>query len=469
MEFGLLGYPLGLPERCQQLIGARNELCGATMLRPRLSPSQRIAMVDANTARDSHRLAAVYQYEMERNQIPVCVLGAGPYGLSVAAHLQGRRTAARTFGDPLSAWRKNAPRQMFLKSVASASSLSAPTRGYTLNDFCAAAGESQLTDHDPIPNDLFVRYGLWFQENVVPGVEREMAREVTKNGRFQIVLDSGERVEAGAVVVATGHVKFAHVPAELRALVPDGPGANGHISHSSQHQDFARFAGREVAVLGAGQSALETAALLNEAGATVHALARRQRVLWANPPVNGAGPPPFWRRKRESPLGPGWPLYALSYGPQLVARLPSSSRRMLVRKILGPSGAWWLRDRVVGVIDLREDWHLEHAEAQDGRVRLRGRLGSGGHDELVVDHVIASTGYRVDVDALDYLSPELRGQVRKAYGWPRLSRWGESSVPGLFFTGLPSAATFGPLMRFVAGTRFAAPQTAAAAAAAGLR
>jgi cation diffusion facilitator CzcD-associated flavoprotein CzcO len=406
---------------------------------------------------------------MEQNGTPVCVLGAGPYGLSIAAHLGGQRTGVRTFGDPLSAWRKHAPREMFLKSVASASSLSAPRSGYRLNDFCAAAGETPLTDHDPIPNDLFIRYGLWFQENLVPGVEREMVTEVTKNGRFEMVLDSGERVQAGAVVVATGHVKFAHVPGELRALIPDGPAPDALVSHSSQHEDFVRFAGREVAVLGAGQSALETAALLNEAGAKVHVLARRQRVLWANPPVNGNGPPPLWRRKPDSPLGPGWSHYAVSYGPQIVARLPSSSRRMLVRKILGPSGAWWLRDRVVGVIDLREDWHLLQARAEDGRVALRARVGEHGHDELVADHVIASTGYRVDVDALDFLSPALRRQIRTAYGWPRLSRAGESSVPGLFFAGLPSAATFGPLMRFVAGTSFAAPRAAAAAVAAARR
>jgi FAD-dependent urate hydroxylase len=400
---------------------------------------------------------------MKSHRTSVCVLGAGPYGLSVAAHLREHGTSMRVFGEPLSAWRQHMPKQMFLKSVPGASSISAPAAGYRLNDFCAECEGKTLKKDEPVPIGLFVRYGLWFQENLVPEVENERVCEVSRNGTgFNLLLSSGERVHAAAVVVATGHVDFAHIPVELRAIVPDGPSADGAVSHSSQHDDFARFAGREVAVIGAGQSALETAALLHEAGAQPHLLARRRRVLWADPPTNGNGRHTL--RKPDSPLGPGFSLYAVSHGPTLVSRLPGPSRRMLVRRILGPSGAWWLRERVVDVLDVREGWRLEQVAATGGRVLLRGRTDADDADELAVDHVIASTGYRVDPDALEFLSPELRGQIRRVFGWPVLSRRSESSVAGLFFTGLTSAATFGPLLRFVAGTSFAAPRTAAAAA-----
>ena len=417
--------------------------------------------------RDSGDSTAVHVY-MERSHIPVCVVGAGPYGLAVAAHLRERGTAARVFGDPLSAWRRHMPRQMFLKSAPGASSICAPTAGYRLRDFCAASEGRALTHDEPVPIDLFVRYGLWFQENLVPHVEREHVRELTGNGNgFELLLSSGECVHAGAVVVATGHLDFAHVPPELRALAPDGPSPDGPVSHSSQYDDLTRFADRDVAVIGAGQSALETAALLHEAGARPHLLARRRRVLWADAPTNG-GPRPLLR-KPESPLGPGWSLYAVSHGPTMVTRLPARSRRMLVRRILGPSGAWWLRERVVGIIDVREGWRLEQASLNGGRVLLRGRTVDDVADELAVDHVIASTGYQVDSNALPFLGRDLRARIRRVYGWPALSRRSESSVPGLFFTGLTSAATFGPLLRFVAGTSFAAPRTAAAAAAASER
>jgi hypothetical protein len=357
---------------------------------------------------------------------------------------------------------------MFLKSAPTASSISAPVAGYQLSDFCAASERRPLDANEPVPIDLFVRYGLWFQENLVPDVERERVVDLARNGNgFDLRLSSGESLHAASVVVATGHVDFAHIPTDLRSLAPDGPSAEARVSHSCQHDDLTRFAGRDVAVIGAGQSALETAALLHEAGARPHLLARGRRVLWADPPTNGT--PRRLLRKPDSPLGPGWSLYAVSHGPTFVTRLPGRSRRMLVRRILGPSGAWWLRERVVGVIDVREGWRLERATMAGDRVLLRGRTHNDVADEVAVDHVIASTGYRVDPDALGFLSPDLRGRIRRVYGWPVLSRGSESSVPGLFFTGLTSAATFGPLLRFVAGTNFAAPRVAAAAAAASKR
>jgi hypothetical protein len=170
-------------------------------------------------------------------------------------------------------------------------------------------------------------------------------------------------------------------------------------------------------------------------------------------------------RKPTSVLGPGWSLYAVSHAPTAVSRLPNASRLVLVRKILGPSGAWWLRERVVGVIDVRVGWRLMQSRFANGRVALAGRTAENESEELAVDHVIAATGYRVDVDSIGFLDPGLRAQLRRVRSWPSLNRRSESSVPGLFFTGLPSAATFGPLLRFVAGTSFAAPRVSAALAA----
>jgi hypothetical protein len=397
---------------------------------------------------------------------PVPIIGAGPYGLSVAAHLRERSIETRIFGEPLGAWRRHMPKRMLLKSTASASSLSSPRPGYRLQDFCAETGADPVDDRHPVSRDLFVRYGLWFQEQLVPDVERVAVEHISVNGGgFRLRLGSGEMVTSPALVLATGHVAFAHVPSLLRALTREGPAPDAPVSHSSQHDDLDRFADRDVAVIGAGQSALETAALLHEAGARPHLLARSSRLLWADPPdvsTNG-----LRRRipKPESDLGPGFSLYAVSRGPTLVSRLPSRSRLMLVKRILGPSGAWWLRDRFVGVIDARIGWRLESAALSDGRLLLRGWTPTQKRDELEVDHVIAATGYRVDVDALTFLDAHLRAQVRRVAGWPSLTRSFESSVDGLFFTGLSAAATFGPLMRFVAGTAFAARRVSAALAA----
>ena len=370
----------------------------------------------------------------------------------------------RVFGDPLSAWRNHMPSQMFLKSHASASSLSAPEPGYALSDFCAETGAPPVRDDEPVPIERFVQYGLWFQERLVPNTERVEVHDVRRNGNgFELRLESDEVVRTPAVVLASGHLSFAHVPTELGAIAPEGPSARGAVSHSSQHTDFSRFAGRDVAVIGAGQSALETAALLYEAGAAPQLLVRRPRVLWAHAPKGKPGrrhmPAP------DSPLGRSWSLYAVSRWPDVLSELPRRSRLLLVRKILGPAGAWWLRQRVVGLVEVRTGWRLEQASLVDGRIRLRGRTESGARDALTVDHVIASTGYRVDVDSISFLERGLRRQLRSVVGWPVLTRASESSIPGLFFTGLPAAATFGPLLRFVAGTAFAAPRISAALAA----
>ncbi len=389
--------------------------------------------------------------------VPVAIIGAGPYGLSIAAHLRGRGIRARVFGEPMGVWRHHMPEGMFLKSEPRASSISAPAPGFTLGDFCEEIGLRPLHDGEPVPIDLFIRYGLWFQEHLVESAERLSVRRVaSSNGTFDLLLDSGEELQASAVVVASGQVDFAYVPPELSALVPEGPSAAGRVSHTSQHRHFSSFTGREVAIVGGGQSALESAALLHETGARVHVLVRRSRLLWANPPLEAADGWPERLLKPPSPLGPGWSHYTLSRAPGFVRWLPPQSRLLLVRKVLGPAGAWWLRDRVVGEVDLRVGGRIEAASVSDGRVTLRWRGLNSEMAELAVDHVLAATGYRVNLEANDFLDPDLVGRLKRVAGSPRLSASFESSAPGLFFTGLSAAATFGPLLRFVCGTPFAA-------------
>jgi lysine/ornithine N-monooxygenase len=384
------------------------------------------------------------------------VIGAGPYGLSVAAHLAGLGVQARVFGDPMATWRRHMPEGMFLKSTPSASSISAPGPGFTLMDFCDHVGTPRLHEDQPVPIDLFERYGLWFQKQLVPWVEpHHVCQVIPAGGGFRVVLESGEDMAADAVVVATGLMSYAHTPRELASI--------GAVTHSSQHRQPAGFAGREVAIVGAGQSALETAALLHESGAQVRVLARGNRVLFARPP----GPSSLIHQvlKPASPMGPGWSLFGLHRGAALFRHLPLDARLRTVRSVLGPSGAWWLRERVVGLIDVRTEHQVRTAWVEGSQTVLHLREADRRSYELPVDHVIAATGYRVDVAALNFLAPSLRDGLTRAGGSPHLSAGFESSTPGLFFVGLASAATFGPLLRFVCGTEFAGPCVSSAVAA----
>ncbi|MEU8585631.1 FAD-dependent oxidoreductase [Streptomyces sp. NPDC048664] len=388
---------------------------------------------------------------------PVAVIGAGPFGLSTAAHLRARGIPVRVFGEPMVSWRDHMPEGMLLKSTPAASSLDAPQRGHTLADYCDAAGVPRLvSDEDIIPVDTFIAYGEWFQHKLVPELERVRVVSVDRrpHGGFDLKLDSGEQFTARAVVVATGLSGLAHLPPELGAAA-DGPAPTGPISHSSQHHDLTRFRGKELVVIGAGQSALETAALAAEAGARVRVVSRGHgRVAFGAPP---------WKQPRlrpESPFGRAWSLWALSHYPHPYRFLPDQARHYLVRRVLGPLGAWWLEDRFAGAVQVSEVARVVRASVSPDGPALTVLTHSGRTEEVTADHVIAATGYRVDIAAMDFLGHGLRTRLAVSRGAPRLGAGYVSSVPGLYFTGLPAASSYGPVMRFVCGTEFASPRLA---------
>ncbi|WP_344528296.1 NAD(P)-binding domain-containing protein [Streptomyces albiaxialis] len=390
------------------------------------------------------------------------MIGAGPYGLSTAAHLRARGVPTRVFGEPMVSWSAHMPAGMLLKSTPVASNIDAPQPGHGLLDYCLATGEKRYeSDWDIVPVETFTRYGRWFRRELVPDLEqvRVVAVDRRRGGGFEVKLDSGDVCVARSVVVATGLSGFAYVPPVLGAAVPDGPTPTGPVSHSSQHPDPARLAGREVAVVGAGQSALETAVLAAEAGAaSVRVVARGRTAV-------GFGAPPDRqpRFRPESPFGRAWSLYALTYHAGAYRHLPAPVRHDLVRRVLGPLGAWWLRERFAGRVSVTQGHAVRRvALAGGGRVRLE--LDGGAAVEA--DHVIAATGYRVDLAAMGFLGPALRASLARSGRTPApmLGPDFQSSAPGLFFTGLPAAASYGPLMRFVVGTEYASPRVARAAA-----
>ncbi|MFE1796069.1 NAD(P)-binding domain-containing protein [Streptomyces sp. NPDC059517] len=389
---------------------------------------------------------------------PVAVIGAGPFGLSTAAHLRARGIPVRVFGEPMVSWRANMPEGMLLKSTPAASNIDAPQPGHDLVDYCDAAGVPRLvTDEDIIPVETFVAYGEWFRQRLVPELEQVRVVSVDRRGDlrgFELKLDSGEVFTARAVVVATGLSGLAHLPRELAVAAPDGPTPTGPVSHSSQLHDLSRFAGRELIVVGAGQSALETAALAAESGAQVRVVARGKGSV-------DFGAPP-WQQpllRPESPFGRAWSLWALTYYPHPYRHLPPGIRHFLVRSVLGPLGAWWLRDRFEGKVRVSEVARILRASGEAaGRPALTVRTLGGRVEELSADHIVAATGYHVDLAAMDFLGHELRTRLAVSRGTPRLGAGFSSSVPGLYFTGLPAAASYGPVMRFVCGTEFASPR-----------
>jgi thioredoxin reductase len=377
----------------------------------------------------------------------VAVIGAGPYGLSIAAHLRARGIEFRIFGSPMHSWRKRMPAGMFLKSDGFASNLHHPDGRFTLKRFCAENGLPYEALDFPVPLDRFTNYGLAFQQRFVPDLEDKevVALNWSPDHGFLLQLDDGERVAARRVVVAVGIAYFSHIPAGLAHLPPHT------FSHSSDHHDLSRFKGHDVSVIGGGASALDLLAVLHDAGAEVRLVARRSALRFNIP-----GYRHWWEQwYPRSGLGGGWRNQFYEHAPNLFRHLPQELRAFIVGAALGPAGGFPVKDRVERVPVLLGHT-LRYAEFRDGRVQLRLLCRDGEERTLPTDHVIAATGYRVDLRKLSFLSKELRLKLRLVDFTPILSAEFQSSVPGLYFVGLAAANTFGPAMRFVLGARYTA-------------
>jgi cation diffusion facilitator CzcD-associated flavoprotein CzcO len=389
----------------------------------------------------------------------IAIVGAGPYGLSLAAFLNARGISVRVFGKAMGFWLDNMPTGMHLKSDGFASNLYDPDRIYALKQFCLEQGLSYHDTSIPVSLEIFTNYGLAFQKRFVPNLQQSAVVNLTDNAKgFELTLDNGQSVTARRVVLAIGIQCFRNMPVTLEHLPLK------FASHSSDHHDLGLFAKRNVVVLGAGASATDVAALLHEAGAAVQLVARKPNIQFHSP--GGSGRRSLWKEIRypNSGIGPGWRHRFYCEAPALFHLLPDDLRLSIVRRTLGPAGGWFMKERFAGKVPNLLGFAPEAAEIRGSQVHLKLRGTDGSTRELVTDHVIAATGYRIDVQRLDFLSSKIRSQIKTVENTPILSSSMESSVAGLYFVGAAAANSFGPVMRFAFGAGFTAPHVAKALA-----
>ena len=388
--------------------------------------------------------------EPQKDRVDVAIIGAGPYGLSIAAHLRQLGVNYRIFGSPMSTWLTQMPRGMHLKSEGFASSLSDPNSTFPLSAFCKTAGLPYADLGLPVPLETFTAYGLEFQKRFVPNLENKKVVSLCRSPYgFEVRLEQDELLDARRVIMAVGISHFGYIPSVLAALPEE------FMTHSSRHHRLENFQGKQVAIVGAGASALDLAALIHQAGASVQLIARKPVIRFHDPPT---GKPRTLAERTKAPLtgiGSGWKVFFYTHAPHLFHLLPEQLRLAAVRKTLGPAPGWFVKDQVVGHVAFHLGTEVDSAKLESGRVALEV-TSSQGRQRLVVDHVIAATGYKVNLVRLQFLDPELLAAIQTVEQTPILSLHFESSVPGLYFVGTSAANSFGPVLRFTFGADYVA-------------
>jgi thioredoxin reductase len=386
----------------------------------------------------------------------IAIIGAGPYGLSLGAHLIAMGLDCRIFGKPLSTWNEHMPKNMFLKSDGFASNLSAPFQDSTLKAYCAAHGITYAAQGLPIALDTFLEYAQSFSQRYVPRVEEVNVASLTEDAAgFRITLHDGTTFNARSAVIATGITSFAYVPPSLAALPSE------LVSHSFAHREGDSFRGRDVTVVGAGSSATDTAAMLHEAGAIVRIVARARAIEYNSIPDPGAETLLHRIQRPASGIGRGWRSYFCATAPLLFHKLPDPIRKRAIQSHMHPAAGWFMRKKIEGHIPCLLGKEVIDAKAMNGRVRLELTSEFGIREMVDCDHVIAATGYRPDIRKLPFLQRGLCDRIAPNQMTAPLNDKFETQVPGLFIIGPAAIDNFGPLMRFMYGAEFVAPHVAA--------
>lgn len=383
----------------------------------------------------------------------VAIVGAGPNGLSLAAHLKDRGVDFRIFGRPMETWDTRMPKGMLLKSDGFATSLYAPHGAFTYASYCAEHGIPYAPLGLPPSLETFSAYGHAFQGRFVPEVEQLWVQSLSHaGGGYELTLADGSVCTARSVVVAAGIMHFAQMPPELGGL------PRTLVSHSADHHDLQSFMGRRVAVIGSGASATDLAGLLHRAGAEVHLVCRD--TLWFSTRMPDHRSLRSKLRLPNSPIGPGWRTFLYANFPHVFHRLPQQRRLAIARSALGPAPGYFAKDMVIGRVSTHLGLVPKSARPKgDGLELVLVNKGDEART-LEFDHVICATGYRPGLTRLPFLTPALLERINSVEDTPILDAHFGSSLRGLHFIGAIAANSFGPLVRFACGAAFTAPRLA---------
>jgi cation diffusion facilitator CzcD-associated flavoprotein CzcO len=369
------------------------------------------------------------------HSVATLIIGAGPFGLGLAAYLQKRHQDYRIVGKPMEFWKDHMPSGMLLRS--NANWYLDPDHQWTIASFLATHDPARLPT-DPISRDQYIAYVDWFRQQARIDVTPTYVRQLTKDGQeFTAVLETGETIRAQHVVLATGFQHFASYPANLVERLPAG-----RYQHTCDAVDMTAFRDKRVLLFGGRQSAFESAALLREAGARQVHLSYRHDTprfaeadwSWVETIVAQIAEQPNWFRD-----------------------LPANEQEQYRYKLWAEGRLKvepWLEERVSQPeVTLHPQTELVSAILQPDH-SLLVRLSN---DALVtVDDVLLATGYQVDMARISFLSDSIQTALAVKNGFPLLDDRFQSSIPGLYINSFPAGQSFGPFFGFTVAVRTAA-------------
>jgi FAD-dependent urate hydroxylase len=367
------------------------------------------------------------------------IIGAGPFGLAMAAYASHHHMDYVVVGTPMGFWHRHMPQGMYLRSACDWHL--DPLNMHTIEAYLHTQ-QLRPADVEPLARDVYLRYAQWFrgQKRIEPQAQvvEQLNHAPDAPHAFEAILASGGSITARHVLLAVGFQYFKNVPTDLAQSIPPGC-----FSHTCDCVGFDAFRGKRCLLVGGRQSAFEWAALLHEHGAAAIHLSYRHDTpqfqpsdwSWVNPLVDAMVDDPGWFRRlaadeKQALNQRFWAEGRLKLEPWLKPRIDHDTITL------------WPTSRVVSCRRLPQ-----------GVVEVTLDVG----ERLTVDHIILATGYKVNMANIPFLSRgNILPRLQLSNGYPVLDEHFQGTVPGLFITSMPATQDFGAFFAFTVSVRASA-------------
>jgi FAD-dependent urate hydroxylase len=355
--------------------------------------------------------------------LDVIIIGSGPFGISLGAHAVANNLQYKLFGYPMDFWKNQMPQDMFIRTPHEFVSFSDPKDELTIQHYSEETSTELVT---PLPRPIFVDYANWFAKKAGIEFTTQLITKVEhKDGHYVVTSDNGKIFTSKNVIVATGVEHYKFLPDFLKEF------PTNLVTHTSGYTSFSPFKGKKVVVLGSGQSAWEAAGLLHRDGADVELVYRQSG--------------PNYAGSRENEI-------ALRDIGDVFFNLPLEEKKQGWGQSAG-SVAHFLKPYVEGIVPQNSGVAIDNIE-QINEDEIRITLSDGS--EKIVNHIIAATGFHINIDKVPFFNTDLLSQVEREEEYvqfPKLNESFESSLSGLYFAGPLSSHSHGPTFRFILGLR----------------